>query len=89
MLKACSEEKIQGVPCGGPPPPRALPVSFQLDVDLLLSVATLLRRGSTARAAADGPRILKPDRKRKGNLCQNDYDLTCTLCVLTYISLYL
>ena len=39
-----------------------------------------------ARVAADGPGPLKPDRKRKGNLCQNDYVLTYTLCVLTYIS---
>ena len=50
---------------------------------------TLLRRGSTERAAADGPGPLKPDSKRKGNLCQNDYVLTYALCVLTYISLYL
>ena len=58
---------------------------------------TLLRRGSQlstvcfiiARAAADGPGPVKPDRKRKGNLCQIEYVLTYTLCVLTYISLYL
>ena len=59
---------------------------------------TLLRRGSQlssivcfiiARVAADGPGPLKPDRKKKGNLCQNDYVLTYTLRVLTYISLYL
>ena len=59
---------------------------------------TLLRRGSQlssivcfiiAGVTADGPGPLKPDRKRKGNLCQNDYVLTYTLCVLTYISLYL
>ena len=64
-------------------PPQRFPISLKSRNGRVQCVSII------ARVTADGPAPLKPDRKRKGNLCQNDYVLTYTLCVLTYISLYL